>query len=126
MIVQQMGYSELHCLGLSCQDEGILVHRLHLFEVPVRDFLGFLGLLPHLNEVECVAQFCCLEDLNQGLLSFSDAAFRERVPTSRLTCSVSLDEFQPVCVFDRFSAHDAHVHEITGHPKGTSSIVLLG
>jgi hypothetical protein len=126
MVVQQMGHSELHCLGLSCQDEGILVHRLHLFKVPIRDFLGFLGLLPHLNEVECVAQFCCLEDLDQGFLSLSDAAFGERVSASGLTCSVSLDEFQPVRVLNRFSAHHAHIHEITGHPKGTSSIVLLG
>jgi len=64
------------------------------YVISLASFLFF----PHLNEMKCIAQFCCLEDLNQGFLSFSDAAFGEWVPASRLTCSVSFDKFQPVRV----------------------------
>ena len=102
-----------------------MVHGFSFFKIPISDLLHFFLFLPHLHKRQGFIQLHRLEHLNQGFLSFSDAAFGKWVPASRLSSSVSLDEFQPVRVLDRFSAHHAHIHEITGHPKGNSAIILF-
>ncbi|MDA8623009.1 hypothetical protein N9L38_01925 [Candidatus Poseidoniales archaeon] len=114
--MQKVNYGELELLWFDRHLKRMSIHGFHFIKIPVCDVLCFLFFFPHLYEVKDITEFHSLEYLNQAFFALSDTAFGEWVPASRLSCSVSFNKIQPVCVGYCFSTFDAHVYEITGHP----------